>query len=105
MTIAPEYSIKTQAQIPIALAGLHNFIRINDPDDFAGNGPGTGGPRNPTFTLCEADGDEHREFLEEELGWFISAVEKSRATAFRDEIAEAMWAQYVVDGEDDNEGL
>jgi len=48
MTIAPEYSIKTQAQIPIALVGLHNFIHINDPDDFAKNGPGTGGPHNPT---------------------------------------------------------
>jgi hypothetical protein len=99
MTIAPEYSIKTQAQIPIALAGLHNFIRINDPDDFAGDGCGTGGPRNPTFTLREADGDERHEFLEEELGQFISA------TVFRDGIAEAMWAQYIVDGEDDNKGL
>jgi hypothetical protein len=58
MTIAPEYSIKTQAQIPIVLVGLHNFIHINDPDDFAKNGSGTDGPHNPTFMLCEADGDE-----------------------------------------------
>jgi hypothetical protein len=105
MTISPEYSIKTQAQIPIALAALHNFIRINDQDDFGGNGPGTGGSRNPIFISYEADGDERHEFLEEELGQFISAAEKSRETAFRDVIAEAMWAQYIVDGEDDNEGL
>ena len=105
MAIAPEYSIKTQAQIPIALAGLHNFIRIHDPDDFANNEPGTGGPHNPTFTLREADGDERREFLEEELGRFISAAEKTRAAEFRDSIAEAMWVQYVADSEDDNDDL
>jgi len=32
-----------------------------------GDGPGTGGPHNPMFTLHEADGDEYYEFLEEEL--------------------------------------
>jgi hypothetical protein len=105
MTIAPEYSIQTQARIPIALVGLHNFICINDPDDYASNEHGTGGPHNPTFTLHEADGDECHEFLEEELGRFISAAEKSRATAFRDAIAEAMWAQYIVDGENDSDSV
>lgn len=55
--------------------------------------------------LHEADGDECHEFLEEKLGQFISTAEKSRVTEFRDSIAEAMWAQYIIDGEDDNDGL
>jgi hypothetical protein len=90
MGIASEYSIQTQVQIPIALAGLHNFIHIHDPNDFANNGPDAGGPSNPTFTLCEVDGDECHDFHAEELGRFISTAEKSRAAQFRDMIAEAM---------------
>jgi hypothetical protein len=105
MAIAPEYCIQTQVQIPITLAGLHNFIHIHDPNDFANNGPDAGGPSNPMFTLCEVDGDEHHDFHAEELGWFISTAEKSRAAEFRDTIADAMWAQYIVESEDDKDGL
>ncbi|KAJ6467016.1 hypothetical protein C8R45DRAFT_755456, partial [Mycena sanguinolenta] len=94
INVAPEYSVQTQAKIPCALAALHNFIRIHDPDDFADEGPGHGGPRNPTFTLREVDGDERREFPEEELGRFITQEEKDRATAFRENLAQEMWEQY-----------
>ncbi|KAJ7687955.1 hypothetical protein B0H17DRAFT_839145, partial [Mycena rosella] len=94
MNVAPEYSVQTQAKIPCALAALHNFIRVHDPDDFADDGPGHGGPRNTMFTLREIDGDERREFPEEELGRFISPAEKTRAEAFRDQIAQEMWEQY-----------
>ncbi|KAL0948693.1 hypothetical protein HGRIS_008827 [Hohenbuehelia grisea] len=38
MTAAPEYSIAIQAMIPCALAALHNFITIHDPDNFADEG-------------------------------------------------------------------
>ncbi|KAJ7101910.1 hypothetical protein C8R44DRAFT_808863 [Mycena epipterygia] len=99
MNLAPEYSIETQAKIPCALAVLHNFIRLHDPDDYADEGPGHGGPRNPTFTLQEIDGDDRREFPEEELGRFISPAEKERATLFRDNLAREMWAKYVEEGE------
>jgi hypothetical protein len=58
MAIAPEYSIWTQAQILIAFVGLHNFIHIHDPNDFANNGPDARCLSNPTFTLCEVNGDE-----------------------------------------------
>lgn len=101
MNVAPEYSPRVQAKIPCALAALHNFIRIYDPDDFSDEGPGHGGPRNPTFTLREMDGDDRREFPEEELGRFVSPAEKLRAEAFRDQIAKEMWDQYVLDGQDD----
>jgi hypothetical protein len=101
MNFAPEYSVETQAKIPCALAALHNFIRLHDPDDWADDGPGNGGPRNPTFTLREVDGDERRQFPEEELGRFITPVEKQRATEFRDSIARDMWEKYVEEGEED----
>ena len=35
MVVAAEYDLPTQARIPPALAVLHNFIRIHDPDDNA----------------------------------------------------------------------
>jgi hypothetical protein len=102
MNVAPEYSTETQAKIPCALVALHNFIRIADPDDFSDDGPGHGGPRNNTFTLREVDGDERREFPEEELGRFVSPAEKARAEAFRNAIAQEMWDNYVLeDGEND----
>lgn len=100
MNIAPEYSPQTQAKIPCGLAALHNFIRIHDPDDYADDGPGNGGPRNVTFTLREMDGDDRRTIPPEELGSFISAEEKDRATRFRDEIASQMWAEYEAGEED-----
>jgi hypothetical protein len=101
MNVAPEYSIETQAKIPCALAALHNFIRLHDPDDYADDGPGHGGPRNLMFTLHEIDGDERRTFPEEELGRYVSQAEKQRATEFRDNIAREMWEQYVVEGQED----
>lgn len=94
MNVAPEYSSQTQAKIPCALAALHNFMRIHDPEDFGDEEPGQRGPRNDTWTLREIEGDSRRTFRPEELGRFISTEEKQRASAFRDAIAEAMWIDY-----------
>ena len=33
MRTAPEYSMKVQARIPAAVAAIHDFIRIHDPQD------------------------------------------------------------------------
>src|ERR1700736_3612115 len=33
LLLAPEYSLEIQAQIPAALAAIHNFIQSHDPDD------------------------------------------------------------------------
>ena len=80
MVAAPEYSLQTQAKIPLALAALHNFIRINDPNDDA---------------FHEDDNEDDGGYVEQEinlehLGQQISQVEKDRAGAAQDEIAMCM---------------
>jgi hypothetical protein len=84
MVAAPEYSLQTQAKIPLALGSLHNFIRITDPDDEA---------------LHEDDHEDdgghiRHEINPEHLGQHISQAEKDRASMARDEIAKAMWEDY-----------
>ena len=85
MVVAPEYNLQTQAKIPAALAALHNFIRIHDPDDNAQD---------------EDDYEEDHnlrspvEIHAEHLGGHISQAEKDRASAKRDAIATAMWVDY-----------
>ncbi|KAJ7593604.1 hypothetical protein C8J56DRAFT_776855, partial [Mycena floridula] len=102
MTVSPEYSKETQAKIPCALAALHNFISIHDPDDFADEGTATiDGPQNIHFTLRDIDGDERCQFPIEELGRSISSAKKERATAFWDQIAQQMWDAYILDQDED----
>ena len=33
LLLAPEYSLEIQAQIPSALAAIHNFIRLHDSEE------------------------------------------------------------------------
>ncbi|KIL54102.1 hypothetical protein M378DRAFT_93143 [Amanita muscaria Koide BX008] len=88
MVAAPEYDIHTQAKIPYALAALHNFIRIHDPDD------------NATTSYDHAEGSHSRdtqsshEINAENLGGNISQAERTRASERRDIIAKAMWEDY-----------
>ena len=84
MVAAPEYSLKTQAKFPPALAAIHNFIRIHDPDDI---------------TYREAEKEASRclpRIQPGDLGRGISQGERGRATKRRDDIANRMWAQYVA---------
>jgi hypothetical protein len=84
MVVAPEYSLQTQSKIPLALAALHNFIRINDPDDDAVHEDDH-----------EDDGGHiQHEINLEHLGQQISQAERDRASAVQDEIAILMWADY-----------
>lgn len=88
MVAAPEYNLRTQAKIPLALACLHNFIRISDPDDEAHN--------DNDYNDEEADNTRvHNEINPEHLGQHISSAEKDRASAARDTIAMAMWEDYL----------
>jgi hypothetical protein len=76
----PEYDLDTQSLIPPALAAIHNFIRIRDPleiEDF---------PE-------QRDPDPGADVGELALGP-SRAAERAAASAKRDEIAQAMWAQY-----------
>ena len=90
MAAAAEYSVNTQAKIPAAMAALHNFIRIYDPDDLAEEDDNT-------------DDDEDHipppqiPITPENLGHHITAAERARAAERRDAIAKAMWEDYVVE--------
>lgn len=90
MAAAAEYALPIQTKIPAAIAALHNFIRTWDPDDLAtedgdsdDNAADNGG-NHPNIPITP-----------ENLGGHISAAEKTRASAKRDEIAKAMWADYI----------
>lgn len=85
MTAAPEYDLRTQSKITLALCVLHNFIRVHDPDD-----------------LSEEETEEHEEELKRRVPRrvptdfcpHVPRTESQRATKKRDRIAKAMWEQY-----------
>ena len=90
MAAAAEYSLQTQSKIPGAIASLHNFVHVHDPDDLA-NEDGDNDDSND-----EGLPDSHQiPITLENLGGHISQAEKDRASAKRDEIAQAMWADYL----------
>lgn len=98
----PEFDLRTQAKIVAALAVLFNFIRIHDPDDI-----------NTEQFRARADrahrtprDDVYEVPAREELGGYISAVEKDEADKRRDDIAERMWVdyrEYLRNGGDEEE--
>lgn len=89
LTRPPQFSMSIQAQIPPGLAALHNFIMDTDPYDIdhylSGNLEDDIDP-NPGMVV------------ENEFGRLadsaVSRAERERATANRDQIAEAMWDNY-----------
>ena len=85
MVVAPEYNLQTQAKIPAALAALHNFIHIHDPDDNAQDEDDYEEGHNLQSRI---------EIHVEHLGGYISQAEKDRASAKREAIATAMWVDY-----------
>ncbi|KAJ8519770.1 hypothetical protein ONZ45_g3304 [Pleurotus djamor] len=82
---APEYPMEIQAQIPPALAAAHNFIDIHDPTDVS--------ELEQTMDALALNG-------EEDVGEFADGpadrAERTRATEFRDKIAEEMWTSYQI---------
>jgi hypothetical protein len=78
---AQEYSLDDQARLVSALAVIHNFIRIYDPNDEAqaldGDDVNQTRDKNPKLDECVGPADE-----------------RGRATERRDKIARAMWRQY-----------
>jgi hypothetical protein len=84
-----------QAQVPPALAAMHNFIMKHDPNDInhylTGNtdddlDPNPGQPQANEFGSL-ADGA-------------VTRREKGRATEARNQIAESMWRSYQAVLED-----
>ena len=80
LTIPQEYDLDTQAQIVCALAVVHNFMKIHDPDDrlFKENN-------------LELDSDEGDTIATQRDG---SRVERAQVAARRETIAQAMWKDY-----------
>jgi hypothetical protein len=78
-----EISMDFQARIPAALAAIHNFIRIHDPNDLEG--------------FLEADDAERGFFAGELAEGQTRTAEKRRANTRRDRIAAEMWEQYQAE--------
>ena len=75
--------MRIQALIPPALAALHNFIRIYDPDDID-----TEADEPLDFDIGMGDRDVG------ELGVQLTSAETARGNARRNRIANQMWEQY-----------
>lgn len=76
-SLAPEYSIETQAKLVQALCVVHNFARIYDPDDI---------PR--------IEEDDEYEFDKGLLQASTTSAQKTQASNKRDRIAKEMWKSY-----------
>lgn len=79
LTSRPRYNLDIVARLPAALAALHNFIRIHDPNEIG------------DFLQ---DPDLEPGHMGELADGFPNAAERHEANARRDEIAQAMWIQY-----------
>ena len=86
MVAAPEYNLRTQAKIPLALGALHNFIHIHDPTDDA--------ETTCDYLAYSEQVNYGADINPEHLGAYISQAEKDRASITRDNIAKAMWVDY-----------
>jgi hypothetical protein len=71
-----------QACLPAALAAIHNFIRAHDPEELV--------------DFQEAE-DLQPGMAGELATGEARAVERARANTRRDNIANAMWAQYQAE--------
>ena len=80
LTARPRYNLDIVARLPPALAALHNFIRIHDPDEIG--------------EFLQEDPVEPRPVARELADGFPNAAERQAANVRQDEIAQAMWAQY-----------
>jgi hypothetical protein len=86
LQLPPEYDMSVQAQLPAALAALHNFIRQYDPGE-----------------IRMFEDDQPLDFQmgahpasDDELGrGLVTPNERAQANQRRDKIADEMWEQYL----------
>ncbi len=81
LTIPQEYDLDTQARIVCALAVVHNFATINDPDD-------------PLLTETLGPDSEIDDTGADTIQRAGTQGERVRAAARREAIALAMWEDY-----------
>ena len=82
LTSHPRYNLDIVARLPPALAALHNFIHIHDPNEIC--------------DFLQDNSDLEPGYMGELAEGFPDAVERQAANTRRDEIAQAMWIQYQV---------
>ena len=85
LQLPPEYNMRIQAQVPAALAALHNFIRQYDPEEirmFKDDQPF----EFPIGAHPESTGELGR--------GRITPHKRAQANERRDRIAADMWEQY-----------
>lgn len=85
LLLGQEYSMKVQAQIPAALAAIHNFILHHDPNE----GPVPGGDSVHSNYVSQAGDEIVRDYRGE-----INEVVHEEVTNRRDTIAQHMWDSY-----------
>jgi hypothetical protein len=76
LLLAPEYSLRIQAQLIPALTVLHNFIRIHDPSDLPD------------------EEDDVQDYASNEIGLQDNTDAKDTAAGFWEGIALRMWQDY-----------
>ena len=85
LLLAPEFSLPIQARIPAALCAMHNFISIHDPGE------------DTTLTFDDDDENAPGRFhdYDHEASADINAP-STRRDHRRDDIAQAMWDDYLA---------
>ena len=78
-----EIDMASQARIPPALAAIHNFIRVHDPEELA--------------SFAESESFEPGFISGELAAGQTSPAERRQANTRQDEVAAAMWVQYQAE--------
>ena len=82
MVAAPEYSLSKQAKLVNAICVLQNFIQAYDPEDG-----------NDIIAKVEQASPQH---LQENFAVEVSTAEWEEVSERQDQIAKAMWEQYIA---------
>jgi hypothetical protein len=85
LTAAQEYPLKDQAHLVSALAVVHNFIRIHDPNDI---------PLAEDEEDQQANGQAGQTDQADQANQTHPVDERGRAAERRDRIARTMWRDY-----------
>jgi hypothetical protein len=83
LTVPLEVDLDEQARIPAALAGIHNYIRCNDPDKLENNLSEARDLQLNTQPSTGSLATSH-----------VTTAERNQAEARRNLIAQQMWDQY-----------
>jgi hypothetical protein len=81
LLVAQEYPLINQAQIIFAVAFLHNFLIVHDPDEIIMDDVETEASVDDDWSSYQSS---------------VPAEERNRAAEHRDRITQQMWADYTV---------